>query len=38
MLLIQSEHDGVIEYDCGRKLYERAKELGNTCDFYPNVS
>lgn len=34
MLLIQSRHDGVIEYSCAEHFYARAKELGNECELY----
>lgn len=34
MLLIQSRHDGLIEYACAEDFAERAKELGNTCELY----
>lgn len=34
MLLIQSRHDGLIEYSCAEKLYEKAKSLGNKCELY----
>lgn len=37
MLLIQSKHDGVIEYSCAEKLYEKAKSLGNKCELYSVV-
>lgn len=34
MLLIQSEHDGLIEYSCAEKLCEKAKSIGNECELY----
>ena len=34
MLLIQSKHDGLIEYSCAEKLYEKAKHIGNECELY----
>ena len=34
VLLIQSRHDGLIEYACAEDFAERAKELGNTCELY----
>lgn len=34
MLLIQSRHDGLIEYACAEDFAEKAKELGNTCELY----
>lgn len=34
MLLIQSKHDGLIEYACAEDFAKRAKELGNSCELY----
>ena len=34
MLLIQSEHDGLVEYACAEDFAGRAKELGNVCELY----
>ena len=34
MLLIQSRHDGLVEYACAEDFAERAKELGNECELY----
>lgn len=34
MLLIQSEHDGLIKYSCAEKLYEKAMQIGNKCELY----
>ena len=34
MLLIQSRHDGLIDYACAEDFAAKAKELGNTCDLY----
>ena len=34
MLLIQSRHDGLVEYACAEDLAERAKALGNSCELY----
>lgn len=34
MLLIQSQHDGLIEYSCAEKLYEKSNQLGNVCELY----
>lgn len=34
MLLIQSKHDGLIDYSCAERFYEKAKKLGNTCELY----
>ncbi len=33
-LLIQSKHDGLIEYSCAEKFYEKAVSLGNKCELY----
>ena len=37
MLLIQSKHDGLIDYSCAEAFYEKAIELGNTCELYSVV-
>ena len=37
MLLIQSKHDGLIEYSCAEQFYKRAKELGIACEIYTVV-
>lgn len=37
MLLIQSEHDGLIEYSCAEKMYEKANAIGNKCELYSVV-
>ena len=34
MLLIQSKHDGLIEYSCAEKLCEKANHIGNECELY----
>ena len=34
MLLIQSRHDGLVEYACAEDFARRAKELGNECELY----
>ena len=34
MLLIQSEHDGLLAYACAEDFARRAQELGNTCELY----
>jgi len=34
MLLIQSKHDGLIEYSCAEKLCEKAKYIGNEYELY----
>ena len=33
-LLIQSKHDGLIEYACAEDFKKRADELGNRCEIY----
>ena len=37
MLLIQSKHDGLIEYSCAEKLCEKANHIGNECELYSVV-
>lgn len=37
MLLIQSKHDGLIEYSCAEKLCEKANYIGNKCELYSVV-
>lgn len=34
MLLIQSKHDGLIDYSCAELFYQKAQELGNKCELY----
>ena len=34
MLLIQSKHDGLLEYACAEDLADKAKKLGITCELY----
>ena len=34
MLLIQSRHDGLIQYECAQDFAARAEELGNACELY----
>ncbi|MCR5612868.1 alpha/beta hydrolase [Treponema sp.] len=34
MLLIQSQHDGLIEYECAEDLKTRALAVGNKCELY----
>ena len=34
MLLIQSKHDGLLEFACAEDFAKRAKEVGNTCELY----
>lgn len=35
MLLIQSGHDGLIDYSCAERMAEKATFLGNRCELYP---
>lgn len=37
MLLIQSKHDGLIDYSCAELFDEKAKEIGNKCELYSVV-
>ena len=37
MLLIQSRHDGLIEYACAKDFKEKADSLGNKCEVYSVV-
>ena len=34
MLLIQSRHDGLIEFECAEDFEKRANEVGNKCEVY----
>lgn len=34
MLLIQSKHDGLIDYSCAELFHQKAQELGNKCELY----
>lgn len=34
MLLIQSKHDGVVDYSCAEMFCQKAVELGNKCELY----
>lgn len=34
MLLIQSRHDGLIDFSCAELFYAKAKELGIPCELY----
>ena len=34
MLLIQSEHDGVLDFGNAEAFEKKARELGNTCELY----
>ena len=34
MLLIQSRHDGLIEFGCAEDLAKKAEEVGNRCEIY----
>ena len=36
-LLIQSRHDGIVEYECAEDFKKRADELGNICELYSVV-
>lgn len=35
MLLIQSKHDGLIDYSCAEMFNKKAMEIGNKCELYP---
>ena len=37
MLLIQSRHDGLIDFSCGEEFYKKAVSLGNVCELYEVV-
>lgn len=37
MLLIQSEHDGLIAYSCAKDFYKKAQALGVPCELYSVV-
>lgn len=34
MLLIQSRHDSIVEYECAEELADKASALGNKCEIY----
>lgn len=34
MLLIQSKHDGLIDYSCAEMFCKKATEIGNKCELY----
>ena len=34
MLLIQSRHDGLIEFECAEEFADKAKTVGNRCEIY----
>ncbi len=34
MLLIQSEHDGLVDFACGERFAKKAEETGNSCELY----
>ncbi len=34
MLLIQSRHDGLLEFECAEDFADKAKTVGNTCEIY----
>ena len=37
MLLIQSRHDGLIDFSCPERFYEKAVNLGIACELYEIV-
>lgn len=37
MLLIQSRHDGLIDFSCAERFYEKAVSLRNACELYEVV-
>ncbi len=37
MLLIQSEHDGLLPYSYAERFYKKAMRLGNSCELYSVV-
>lgn len=37
MLLIQSRHDGLIDFSCAERFYEKAAGLGTVCELYEVV-
>lgn len=37
MLLMQSRHDGLINFLCAERFYEKAKGIGNECELYEIV-
>ena len=34
MLLIQSRHDGLIEFECAEEIAQKARTVGNSCEIY----
>ena len=34
MLLIQSKHDGIVDYSCAEMFCKKAAEIGNWCELY----
>lgn len=34
MLLIQSRHDGLVEFECAEEFAQKAKTVGNKCEIY----
>ena len=34
MLLIQSRHDGLLEFECAEDFADKAKTVGNSCEIY----
>ena len=37
MLLIQSEHDGLVQFECAEEFKKKADEVGNKCEIYKVV-
>lgn len=37
MLLIQSRHDGLIDFSCAEEFFEKAERLGIPCELYSVV-
>lgn len=37
MLLIQSKHDGLIDYSCAESFCRKARKIGNVCELYSVV-
>ncbi len=33
-LIIHSKHDGVVDYSCARRFFEKALRVGNRCELY----
>lgn len=34
MLLIQSRHDGLVEFECAEEFAQKARTVGNSCEIY----